>query len=598
MAFDVTRGRLIYFAGRNGQSYGETFDYDGARWNDVTPTPSPSPRQALVMAYDSARGVVVVFGGSDAVGYLNDTWEFRSGAWVPGPAAPPGLAPRDWPVLVFDESRAKIVLFGGRGGNGPQPTFFNDSWLYDGLSWVSGPVAPANMTPRYGAAAAYDAGRAVTVMSGGTPDGYAVLSDTWELGAAGWVQGVDAPVGVALQGMAYHRPLAKLLMFGGIDATYTWRNDTWAYDRAAWTVVAPPPAALVPRAMHSMAYDPERRRIVVRGGSDSSGQVLADTWELNPEEQYLVGSGLTSTNPNEVRIFESIGCGTYTVDFFAYSAGRWGVNVAAGDLDTAEDEILTGPGPGPTLGPQVRGFTSAGASMGKVNFYAYGTLRYGTNVSLKNVDVDSYEEVLVGPGPGAVFGPHVRGFNYDASSVTPISKVSFFAYGTLKFGVRVDGGDLEDDGFEEMVTGPGPGVVFGSQIRGWDFDGNRVTTIAKVNFNAGSSPSYGSIVATGDVDADRFREIVTVPSGGCDVAVFNYDGTIVSPLYTLVPFPGRTGCHCAAGAFGGLDSDDVAVGEGSTGGSNVLVFEVLSPLSCSFQAFPSQAGATVYAADL
>ncbi|MFN7974477.1 MAG: hypothetical protein U0166_19345 [Acidobacteriota bacterium] len=86
-----------------------------------------------------------------------------------------------------------------------------------------------------------------------------------------------------------------------------------------------------------------------------------------------------------------LGNGTPTVvDFMAYAAGTWGVNVRAADVDGADDEILTGPGPGDVLGPQVRAFRRDGTAIAKVNFYAYGTLKYGVNVAGGSVDSDAF----------------------------------------------------------------------------------------------------------------------------------------------------------------------------------------------------------------
>ena len=38
------------------------------------------------------------------------------------------------------------------------------------------------------------------------------------------------------------------------------------------------------------------------------------------------------------------------------------------------------------------------------------------------------DEIITGAGPGAVFGPHVRGWNFDNISVTPLPGLSFFAW--------------------------------------------------------------------------------------------------------------------------------------------------------------------------
>lgn len=44
--------------------------------------------------------------------------------------------------------------------------------------------------------------------------------------------------------------------------------------------------------------------------------------------------------------------------------------------------------------------------------------RFGVNVSTAELEGDGYSEILTGAGPGAIFGPHVRGFNFDASTLS------------------------------------------------------------------------------------------------------------------------------------------------------------------------------------
>lgn len=71
---------------------------------------------------------------------------------------------------------------------------------------------------------------------------------------------------------------------------------------------------------------------------------------------------------------------------------------------------------------------------------------------------DAVEEIVATPGPGQVFGPHVRGFNYDGGPLTVLPKVNFFAFSTTKFGVNAAGGQVQPTvGFmgmgEEILTG-------------------------------------------------------------------------------------------------------------------------------------------------
>ena len=63
-------------------------------WTAQTPAASPSGRFGASMAYDSATGDVVLFGGQDSgSGYLNDTWTWNGTTWnEQSPAASPPLA--------------------------------------------------------------------------------------------------------------------------------------------------------------------------------------------------------------------------------------------------------------------------------------------------------------------------------------------------------------------------------------------------------------------------------------------------------------------------------------------------------------------------
>ena len=67
------------FGGSNGSTpYGsDTWEYDGTDWTDVTPsTGSPRGRHSSVMAWDAARGSLLMFGGSNgSTPYGSDTWE-------------------------------------------------------------------------------------------------------------------------------------------------------------------------------------------------------------------------------------------------------------------------------------------------------------------------------------------------------------------------------------------------------------------------------------------------------------------------------------------------------------------------------------------
>ncbi|MFN7973540.1 MAG: putative Ig domain-containing protein [Acidobacteriota bacterium] len=327
---------------------------------------------------------------------------------------------------------------------------------------------------------------------------------------------------------------------------------------------------------------------------------------------YLVGEPLDINSGNRVRVFDNAGAPTAT-DFLAYAAGKWGTNVSSGDVDGLQfEEIQTGPGPGDVYGPQVRGWQRTGTAMGKINFYAYGTLKYGVNVGSANVDGDAYDEILSGAGPGAAFGPHVRGWNFDATTLTAIAKISYFAYGTLKYGVNVSGGSIDADSYSELLTAPGPGVIFGPQVRGWNYDAANVTAISKVNFNAFTTLQYGANVDGGDFDGDGYAEIDVSPGPGPTASFptqfrgFNYDAATVSQLagFDVTPWTTFYGGRVGAGDIGRDGADDLvcAPGPDPSAGPTVRAYtytgSALTVIPPGVTAFPAGTGANATGANL
>ncbi len=281
----------------------------------------------------------------------------------------------------------------------------------------------------------------------------------------------------------------------------------------------------------------------VYGVDDFGANTAAGDLDGDGDAELLTGPGPGAVFGPQVRAFESCGVPMAggAVNFFAYGTLKFGVNVTAGDLDgDGTDEIVTGAGPGAVFGPHVRGFGyAAGAGVQPlpgVSFFAYGTPRYGVNVAAGDLDGDGTDEIVTGAGPGAVFGPHVRAFAWDgAASVSPVAGVSFFAYGTLKFGVNVAVGDIDGDGIDEILTGAGPGEIFGAHVRAYDYDGGpAVVPVPGVSFFAFETSRYGVRVSAGDLNRDGTDEILVVPgpdpSFGCLVRAFRLKGGVVVPV--------------------------------------------------------------------
>ncbi len=257
--------------------------------------------------------------------------------------------------------------------------------------------------------------------------------------------------------------------------------------------------------------------------------------------------------------------------FSAYGVDKYGVNVAVGDLTgDGYDEILTGPGPGAVFGPQVRGWGADAEQLPGLNFMAYGTNKYGVNVCAGNLDDDVYDEIITGAGPGAVFGPHVRGWNYDDSgAVTAIPGLSYFAYGAPKYGVNVCCGDIDGDGYDEIITGAGPGTVYGPHVRGWNVDGGATTPIGGVSFLAYGTNQWGVNVASGDFDGDGIDEILTGAGPGAvfgpHVRGWNVDGgtaTSIAGISFMAWEYTEWGVNVGAGDVDGDGIDEIFAGAG------------------------------------
>ncbi len=262
--------------------------------------------------------------------------------------------------------------------------------------------------------------------------------------------------------------------------------------------------------------------------------------------------------------------GTADVTINAYGVDKYGVNVAVGDLTgDGFDEFLTGPGPGAVFGPQVRGFNYEGDQLPGLSYFAYGTLKYGVNVAAGDLDNDGVAEILTGAGPGAVFGPHVRAWKYNGSEVSSMPGISYFAYGTPKYGVNVVCGDIDGDGFDEIITGAGPGAVYGPHVRGWNYDNDTLTSIPSVSFLAYNTNKFGVNVACGDIDGDGMDELITGAGPG---AVFgphlrgwNIDGgtvTAISGINTMAFDYTEWGINVGCGDVDRDGMDEIFVGAG------------------------------------
>ena len=108
MAYDSARGVVVLFGGSGncGGACDDTWEWDGTTWTQRTPSTSPPFRWGHSMAYDSMRGVTILFGGRNFTD-LGDTWEWDGIIWVQRfPSS--GPSDLDTASLVYDLSLIHI----------------------------------------------------------------------------------------------------------------------------------------------------------------------------------------------------------------------------------------------------------------------------------------------------------------------------------------------------------------------------------------------------------------------------------------------------------------------------------------------------------
>jgi hypothetical protein len=246
------------------------------QWHQLTNlTTGPGARDRFGMAYDPIRNETVLFGGYNpgtTQVMFNDTWVFRSGAWVHlTPSRAP--APRSGFVLSYDPARNGIVLFGGEDFS----VHYSDTWLFNGTTWklLSTGTNPGGRS-QY--AMAYDTADREIVLFGGT-DGSRDLGDTWAFNATGWhaVVSAHAPQARQFSEMAYDGQDRELVLAGGLNATHGAENGTWAFHAGAWTKLAIHPNP--PSEVQSVATTMGNGAALFFSGQSSGGSVFSNsTW--------------------------------------------------------------------------------------------------------------------------------------------------------------------------------------------------------------------------------------------------------------------------------------------------------------------------------
>ena len=282
--------------------------------------------------------------------------------------------------------------------------------------------------------------------------------------------------------------------------------------------------------------------------SSFSGGVRVAAGDMNGDGRSDIIMGAGAGGGPHVRVFSGVDL-SELASFYAFDpAFTGGVSVASGDVDgDGRADVVIGAGAGG--GPHVRVFSGAALYAFQVcgmrpvpkivcrlpelaSFYAYDAdFGGGVSVAAGDFNGDGFSDIVTGAGPGG--GPHVRVF----SGLDRRELAGFYGYGpAFAGGVNVATGDINGDGWVDLILGAGPGG--GPHVRilsGVDFseldsffapaemgsgisvgsagDGPRLrfTSAGATEFTAGSAGTF--IITTAGIPAPAITSSGTLPAG-------------------------------------------------------------------------------------
>ena len=332
--------------------------------------------------------------------------------------------------------------------------------------------------------------------------------------------------------------------------------------------------------------------------------VREDGQEPETGRSIIVGAGPGKSNEGIVKVFKADGTET-GLKFKAHGYG-YGVNIAAGDINgDGIDEIITAPGAGADNPAKIRIYDRNGNELTNLRIMA-SRYKYGANVAAGDFNGDGYCEVVVGAGEGKVNPAEVKVFAYDPiNNVMVDSGIDLVAYGS-GYGVRVAAGDIDSDGVDEIITAPGAGKNARGIVRVWGVDtamGAGQWVVTKRQEYTVSSQYRSSIsIASGDVNGDGYGEVIT--GAGPDrrardeIRIYDRNGVRVREFKAYI-----TKQYGVNVASGDLDNDGAAeivagAGPGDRNRAIVKIFDAEGVEQARFKVLNTRYGVNVAVGDL
>lgn len=291
MAYDAATHAVAVFGGLSvASTSAELALWNGERWLPTVPA-GPSERIHAALATDERTNQLVLFGGNVLLGDAA-TWLWSGTAWRRGGAELP-TGHQLSTVAIFDRVRQRLVMSTGLGADAV-------TWEWDGAAWrVAGQGLPSlgvmtrSATGRalnvwthavewngssWQQVGAFDAGPSTRDLAwASTPQGLLAVERSgtaWEwTPAVAWRTTHAALPSFGQAAMAFDPSRSQALLVGMTNQAPLWQ---WSSGSTPWQRL-PVVGGPAMRDAHVMAYDTDRRVIVLFGGR--RGTPVNDTWE-------------------------------------------------------------------------------------------------------------------------------------------------------------------------------------------------------------------------------------------------------------------------------------------------------------------------------